>query len=178
MGRSEARIRRVGEVDQTVRTGHNVVGTVQPLTLEGLDDGRDLGAVGPHARDAAAVLLAEDDVAVREERLAVGRARVLANHVRLRIARVQPVGALGLDVLEEQAAVAEPERPLGELETAGQTLQFGVRFQQGREPQSRNTGTMRSPPSTGGWLTARRLGLDPAWFPPAELPPQAERSWV
>ena len=74
-----------------------------------------------HPRDAPAVLLAEDDAAAGAEGLAVGRPGPLPEQVDRAIGG-EPVGPLGLVVLEQQRAVGAPERPLGELEPAGQAL--------------------------------------------------------
>ena len=79
-----------------------------------------LAAVGVHPRDPAAVLLAEDDRAARAEGLAVGGAGLLAQQLSRRRPGCQPVGPLGLDVLEQQRAVRAPERPFGELKAAAQ----------------------------------------------------------
>ena len=120
LGRLDA-VGRVGEIDEAVGPADDVVGAVEPLARPGLDERLHAAAVASHPRDAPAVLLAEDDAAVRAEGLAVGRPGVLPQQLD-RTVGIEPVGPLGLVVLEQQRAVGAPERALGELETPGQAF--------------------------------------------------------
>ncbi len=97
-------------------------------------------------RDPPAVLLAEDDPAVGGERLAVGSASLVADEIEPTVGP-EPVGPARLHVLEQEAAIGQPERSLGELEPLGQGLDLAGRHQVGKSRVAQDGYHVRSIPS-------------------------------
>src|SRR2546422_9856 len=116
---------RVGEVDAAVGFDHDVVGTVEPPTLEAVRDHGE-AAVELLPRDAPAVMLAGNQPALEIPGQPVGPVRRLQEHRHALGGDVLHAPVV-MDVAEQQkAAFLPPERPfgrpLGSAESFGQLL--------------------------------------------------------
>ncbi|MNC84661.1 hypothetical protein D3C83_02200 [compost metagenome] len=110
---------RVGEIKAAVRAAHHVVGAIEAPALVAFGDGLD-PAVGIHARDLAAVALAQDQVALEIEGRAVA-AGGFPHDFRLLAGR-DPVEPVGADVHEVIKPVGMPQRALGKDEAGREAL--------------------------------------------------------
>src|SRR5436190_1238954 len=136
---------RIGEKEQPIGPGDNVVRTIQPLARPGFRHGPDVAAIGTHPRNPPPSLLAKDDPAPFCERLAICRSGPLAQDPDRPI-RPQPIGALSLDVLEQERTVRAPEGTFRELKSVSQQLDGLTLDELGKPGISENSHHGEEPP--------------------------------
>ncbi len=150
---------RVGEPDAVVAFDHHIVGRVQPLALETVDEDAQ-GAVVFGACDPARPMLAGDQPALTVARIAVGEVRRPSEH-RHRAGLLFPPhdAVVGNVAPQKEAAIPEPDGPFAETHAGGEPLHRCIGdavFQEARiEDFDRRVGVGLALPPHGTVLTRR-----------------------
>ncbi len=118
--------RRIGEPDRVVGLDHHIVGRVERLAVELVDQDRD-GAIVLGARDPPSAVLAGDQAALAVAGVAVGVVGGLAVDAHPPGLLVPAHDAVVGNVAPQQAArIAHPDRPLAPAHAGGEPLHPGI----------------------------------------------------